>query len=479
MTIYIAGLGPGAASLLTREVADLLARGLPILLRTRHHPTVDELDPTGAWDNCDDLYATAGAFEEAYRAVAERVLARAAHGDLIFAVPGNPLFNEAAVPTVLEGAAAAAIRVQILPGLTYADAAAGALRLDLSRVQLCDALDLRGDTWRPALVAQCFNSDAAATLKLKLLETYPADHSVAWLRSVGTAEERVDWRPLSQIDHGAVSHLDTLYVPALAPESDTRRFDGLQHLMDRLHGPDGCPWDLAQTHESLRPHLLEEAYEVLEAIDGQEPARLAEELGDLLLQVLMHSAVAQRRGEFAIADVFEALFLKLLRRHTHVFGEAIAGSPEEVHRNWELQKQAESPGRSALDGVPASLPALAASQALQGRARRLGFDWPDVAGPLDKLHEEMAELTRAQSPAEREDELGDVFFVMTNLADRLGLDAEQALRRANHKFRRLFAGVERLAAERHLDMAALDLAGLDALWDEAKAAEPPLHPPAR
>jgi tetrapyrrole methylase family protein/MazG family protein len=471
MTILIAGLGPGRSALLTTETRALFDSGLPVLLRTRHHPTVAELDAAARWPSCDDLYESSGSFEAVYAGVVERVLARSGGGDLVYAVPGNPLIAERTVEGVLAAARSQGVPTRVYPAVSYVDAAAAALGQDLGAVQLCDALDLRIDARRPALISQVYDRDAATALKLRLLDVYPPEHPVTVLSGLGTEQETIRTFGLSSLDHRAFGYLDCLFVPALAPLEDLRRFDGLHHVVWRLHAPGGCPWDLEQTHLSLRPHLLEESYEALEAIDSGDLARLTEELGDVLLQVMMHAAVAERLGEFSLGDVLEHIARKLIRRHPHVFGDVVAASAEEVQQNWDVLKKAEKPGVSILDGVPVSLPALAASQSIQGRARRVGFDWPDIEGPLEKLQEEVAEFARAGDAAEREDEFGDILFVVANIGQRLGVDAEQALRGANAKFRRRFAAVEALAAAEGTDLTDLDLPGLDALWDRAKAAE--------
>ena len=252
---------------------------------------------------------------------------------------------------------------------------------------------------------------------------------------------------------------------------DLRQFEALEAIIRRLHGPDGCPWDREQTHESLRPHLLEESYELLEAIDAGRADAIAEELGDVLLQVLMHAAVAERLGEFAFGDVYERIAAKLIARHPHVFADGEAETAEDVRESWEALKRKERPGRSRLEGVPATLPALAESQTIQGRARRAGFDWPDIHGPLEKLAEEIAELALAETERDREEEFGDVLFVMAHIAATMGVDGEQALRRANGKFRRRFGRVEHLAAEGALDLNEMDPEARDELWERAKAAE--------
>jgi len=471
MTIHIAGLGPGRAELLTIDVRDLLASGMPIILRTRHHPTVATIDAEGSFADCDDLYNASASFDLVYDRIVDRVINAARSGDVVFAVPGHPLVAERAVVGIIARAESEGVSLQIHPGLSFADAAATALRRDMATVQLCDALDLRIDAQRPALVSQLYDRDTATALKLALLDVYPPDHPVTTLTALGTSDESVRITPLSELDHRPASHLDSIFLPELGPLEDLRRFDGLYAIIERLHAPDGCPWDREQTHTSLRPHLLEEAYEALEAIDAGDPARLIEELGDVLLQVLMHAAVATRTGEFTFADVTGHISRKLLRRHPHVFGDATAKTAEEVWQSWEALKQAEKPRSSILEGVPSSLPALAASQSIQGRARRIGFDWPDVEGPLEKLVEEVQEFARAQGASDREDEFGDILFVLANVAQRLGIDAEQALRRANTKFRRRFGAVEEIARTRNVDLKDLDLDALDALWNEAKAGE--------
>lgn len=468
-TIHIVGLGPGDPRQVTVETRELLASGLPVILRTRHHPSADALAPDAT--NCDDLYRTGADFESVYTAVAERVCEAATESDVVFAVPGHPLFAERAVTLTLERARAHSVVTRVYPAVSFVDVAAATLGLDLGTLQVCDATDFRFDARRPALVHQLYDRDTVTALKLSLLDVLHPEHEVTILSALGTPDEAVHTVALQALDHRPFGYLDTAFLPPIEALADLRRMDGLIDVVAQLHAPGGCPWDREQTHASLRPHLLEEAYETLEAIDRDDPAALTEELGDVLLQVLMHAEVAARNDEFVLADVVEHIAKKLIRRHPHVFGEATAATAEEVYQNWEQLKKQEKPRDSILDGVPVSLPALAASQSIQGRARRVGFDWPDIEGPLEKLREEIGEFARASGAAERVDEFGDILFVLVNVADHLGIEAEQALRGANAKFRRRFGAVERLARERGIDLKDLDLPGLDALWDEAKTAE--------
>ena len=267
---------------------------------------------------------------------------------------------------------------------------------------------------------------------------------------------------------------DSVLIPnPPIPEGRIGEFQSLIDIVARLRGPGGCPWDAEQTHESLKRNLLEECYETLEAIDAGKPAELADELGDILVQVAFHADIARAAGEFDIADVLTAINRKLIRRHPHVFGDANASDARQVERNWEQLKaeerrQAGKPEPSAMDSVPAALPALSAAQLIQDRAARFGFDWDEADGVLDKLVEEIGEFRAAATDAERLDEFGDVLFALVNVARWSGIQAEDALRQANGKFRSRYRIMERLASERGLDFAGLSLEEKEGLWQEAK-----------
>ena len=249
-------------------------------------------------------------------------------------------------------------------------------------------------------------------------------------------------------------------------------FQTLVAIVERLRAPGGCPWDREQTHESLKRNLLEEAHEVLEAIDGADPAVLSEELGDLLVQIAFHADIAREEGRFDFADVIERINRKLIRRHPHVFaGESVADA-REVERNWERIKAEERAAsgnrKSPVDGIPASLPALAASQLMQDRVARAGFEWDDVSGVLDKLEEEIGEFRRAGTKEEQVHELGDIFFALVNLSRWADAHAEDVLRQANSRFRTRYLGMEKLAGQRGLDFEALPLDRKEELWQEVK-----------
>jgi tetrapyrrole methylase family protein/MazG family protein len=284
----------------------------------------------------------------------------------------------------------------------------------------------------------------------------------------------------------------THVLPPVEPVANVASPYGIAWLADRLRQPDGCPWDREQDHQTLRPFLLEETYEVYDALDDGSTPMLAEELGDLLLQVILHAQYAAEEGVFDLADVQRSIMTKIVRRHPHVFGDVEAATATDVMRNWEQLKAAEraeraekggdgqaaGSGRSIEAGMPAafaglskSLPALAYADEMQGRAAALGYDWPDLEGVIDKVAEEASELLAAGGPAERHEEYGDLLFVIVNLGRKLGIDPEASLRAASRKFASRFARVERIAGERGVELRALGLDALDELWQEAKVEE--------
>jgi tetrapyrrole methylase family protein / MazG family protein len=316
-------------------------------------------------------------------------------------------------------------------------------------------------------------SDPVAVIR----RLYPADHPIG---RFGT-DEAVTVVGLTADDLQA-----PIYLAPVAPELAVASPWAMPWISARLRLPDGCPWDREQTHETLRNHLLEEAYEVYDALGSGATPALAEELGDLLLQVVLHAQLAAEDGVFDLTDVNASIASKIVRRHPHVFGDAEVRTSSDVNRQWERIKADERAGaepnapvdalspaapKGALDGVSRILPALAASQEMQERAANIGYEWPTVEGVLDKVAEELTELRQAPTPAERAEEYGDLLFVLVNVARWHGIEAEAALRAANDKFRRRFASVERQASERGVALRDLDFEGLDALWDTAKNEE--------
>lgn len=502
MAITIVGLGPGSPAHLTREAWDLLAQADEVYLRTARHPTVAALPTQLTLRSFDEVYDLADDLPTVYDRISERIveLGRRPQG-VTYAVPGHPLVGETSVQHILARAQAEGMPVRLVAGLSFIEPVLSLLGIDgLANLQLADATELalacypRLDPDRPSLVGQLYGQQMASDVKLTLMSAYPDNHPVTLVRAAGTQQATLIAIPLYELDQGqAVDHLTALYVPPIGclqgrPVPPVAGLPGFQETIARLRAPGGCPWDQQQTHQSLRPHLLEESYEVLAALDADDSDKLCEELGDLLMQIAMHVQIAAEEGEFRFADVISAIDRKLKRRHPHVFGDVKVQDADEVLRNWEAIKRQEAketgkgsrergegdegpPSVSSLDGVPTILPALARAQSLGERAARVGFDWPDVNGVVGKLGEEVGELCAAQDARARAWELGDLLFTLVNLARWLRLDAEEALRGACDRFSRRYAEMERHARTQAMDLADLSAEEKELLWEGAKASE--------
>jgi len=471
-TVVVVGLGPAGAELLTAAAADTIARIPHRFLRTARHPAAAAV--AGA-TTFDAVYETATTIDDVYPAIVEALVAAAAtHVVVLYAVPGSPLVAERTVELLRTDPR---VDVVVLPGLSYLDLAWAALGVDplATGVRLVDgrrfAVEAAGERG-PLLVAQCDRPEVLSDIKLAV-DTEPAEPVVV-LQRLGLPDQAVFEVPWADLDRVVEpDHLTTIWIPSLAAPvgQEVARFHELVRTLREQ-----CPWDRAQTHATLTRHLIEEAYELVEAIDDLDAAgndeHLVEELGDVLFQVEIHAAIAEQEGRFSMADVARGVHDKLVHRHPHVFGTVEVDGADEVVVNWEAIKRAEKGRSSVFEGIPGALPALSYAAKVQRKAAGLGFDWPDVDGALPKVAEETAELVAAAGdPARALDELGDLLFAVVNVARHLDLDPETALRGATAKFRTRFEAVEALATERGLVIAELDLAGLDALWDEVKAAE--------
>jgi tetrapyrrole methylase family protein/MazG family protein len=366
----------------------------------------------------------------------------------------------------------------VIDGLSFLEPVWSAIGVDpFPHTALVDALELAVlhvppfPTSAPALVAQIHSQAVASDVKLTLMSLYPDEHPVILVHAAGTEQVQIESLPLFEIDRSShIGLLTALYLPPLGPATS---FEAFQEVIARLRAPDGCPWDKEQTHQTLRSHLLEEAFEVLAALDADDGEAMREEFGDLLLQIVLHAQIASEAGEFNMSEVLESIHTKIVRRHPHVFGSEELKDVEGVLQNWERLKEAErsatgKAGAGLLEGVALALPALIQAEEYQKRAARVGFDWTDVQGVIDKVNEELEELGQAKDDIERAAELGDVLFAVVNLARWYEIDAESSLREANARFRSRFAQIEASARAQGRSLSDLSLDEMEALWQEAK-----------
>jgi tetrapyrrole methylase family protein/MazG family protein len=457
---------------------------MPVFFRTEIHPVVNQLREQGvSYRSFDYIYEQSAEFEQVYERIAQEVLRAAKNGDVVYAVPGHPLVAKQSVTNILAEADKIGVKVEILPAVSFLDAIFIVLKVDpVQGLKVLDGLqmDKQGiDPRVPTVITQVFNPLVAADVKLTLMDSYADDHQIAVVRAAGIpGEERVVWIPLYELDRLTwVDHLTSVFVPKGAGTKNSYDLTPLVEVIETLRSPEGCPWDIEQTHASLKQYMVEEVYEVLEAIDSRDTVKLCDELGDLLLQIVFHARIAEERGDFSIEGVINAVTEKMVRRHPHVFGDAQADTAEAVMVNWEKIKKTEKAGQNQnalLDGVPIGLPSLTRAYKLQGKAAKIGFDWDNIEDVWQKVAEETEEFKEAclhNNGDEMEQEMGDLLFAVVNVARFAGVEPETALHRTNKKFIERFHKMEKIASKRGLKLESLALCELDSLWNEAKGQE--------
>jgi len=480
--IILLGLGPGDPNLLTRQAWELINSAEEIYFRTLQHPVVRNIPGNVRTHSFDHLYENNESYEQVYNQIVEDVL-RLGHRSegVIYAVPGHPFIAETTSPEIARRAREAEIPVRIIEGISFIESIFTALGRDpFPQTVVIDALELVNahhppfPPSTPAVIAQIYSPSIASDVKLTLLAVYPDEHRIQLVHGAGTPDVLVESLPLYQVDRSThIGMVTSLYLPPLAPQSS---FESFQELIANLRAQDGCPWDREQTHQSLRPHLMEEVYEVLAAIDENDPQGMTEEFGDLLLQIVLHAQIANEYGEFDMTDILSGIHEKIVRRHPHVFSDLVVKDKETVLKNWELLKAEErqvglKKGDSTFDGVSMALPALVQADTYQKRVARVGFDWSNLQGVIDKVIEEFQEVQQTKSKAELEREIGDLLFSIVNLARWSDIDAESALRLANNRFRKRFISMEAQARLQARPLTEFSMDELDALWEIAKGNE--------
>lgn len=478
--IDIVGLGPGPGRYLTLETRDLLLSDIPVYLRTAIHPTVAELKSWGcAFSSFDSLYEQAEDFDKLYQKIIQHLLAEAkAHGQIVYAVPGNPLVAETTVKKLLEERDSS-VEIKIHTAVSCLDVIFESLKIDpTDGLHLLDGLSLELKELhldQPLLITQVYSQAIANEVKLTLLERLAPEFAITVIRAAGCDDEQKETISLKDLDRlDWIDHLTSVFVPA-GPIESHAPLEHLRHIIAQLRNPEGgCPWDLKQDHDSLRRFVLEEAYEVVSAIESEDPEALCEELGDLLLQVYLHAQVAQDHDDFDLDEVARGICDKLIYRHPHVFGDTSVEDIDEVKQRWEELKAREKAEKglirnSILDDLPGNMPALAMSEKIGKIVARVGFDWPVLSGVIDKIDEELTELKEACELDEPEaimHELGDTLFTLVNLARWFKLDPEDALRQTNRRFARRFQAMEK--ALNGQPLSELSAEKWEFFWQRAK-----------
>lgn len=496
--VTIVGLGPGSIDDVTLEAYRILVDAAnsdrTVYFRTIIHPTVEPLKkdiPTLRIESFDRLYDESEDWSSLYGQIAHEICVLAAQQPLIYVVPGHPLVGETSVQLVLQLARERGLSTHIVSGLSFIEPVCNLLELDPFEVgaQIVDATNLatlqpdeiasRIIPTTPLMIVQVYNRRLASEVKLALGEFYPDEWPVKLVRAAGVgAEEAVIEMPLYELDrNNFANHLSTLYVPPVDNLAALRAPETLRAITRRLRrDPDGCPWDRQQTHDSLKRYVIEETYEVVEALEEHSMEKLSEELGDLLLQVYLHAEIARQADEFTLGDVYEHINAKLIRRHPHVFGDIEVQNAGQVVQNWdEIKKQERASAgvdvqrESILDRVPQATPALMVSQEYQKRVAKNGFEFTSLDEVYAKLDEELAEIKQARTPVEQLEEVGDLLFIVAKLARFLHIDAEEALRLANRKFQRRFQHMEAIAQQEERLLTSYSISDWISMWTKAKA----------
>lgn len=457
-------------------------------VRTERHPAVGHLRASGLEvESFDARYDRGDSLDDVYRAIAESLIeAAAAHGEIAYGVPGNPAVAERTVELLHEADRAGRVSIRVVPGLSFADAAWARIGVDPmatgARVLDGRALDVATiDAGGPLLIAQCDHALTMGDVKVTLLERFDPATTVTVLQRLGLPDEQIVDLALADLDRAIEpDHLTAVYVPA-ASRSAPRELSQLLALAERLRAPDGCPWDAEQTHHSLSRYLLEESYEVVEAVDrlplaapgdtaADDPAYVAllDELGDLLYQVIFHAVLAEEAGAFGMADVARGIHDKLVRRHPHVFGDVDADTSDAVMANWEQIKKAEKGVASIVSGITPGLASLLYAHKLLRKAASVGLDPGDADTSLDRITG-AAEVLRRGEGAAADIALGELLAAAVAFARTQGIDAESVLRGWSARFKDRFEAMEHLAVDRGLDLHTLDPVDVESLWAAAGA----------
>lgn len=479
--IHIVGLGAGGIGQLTLETYRLLKSGKLVYIRTENHPAAQDLQEEGLeFQSFDAVYDQEASFEMVYRTIADKLIAKAKEGeDLIYAVPGNPVFGETSVMLLIRGLKEKNIPYHLYPATSFIDTSMVALEQDIiAGFKVIDAFEvgrMQPDPSCGNLILQVYDRQIMSEVKLRLMEKYPEDFRVFYLYHTGIPEEeKVIPLSLYEIDRETeIDHLTSLYLP---PVNDQfLGFEGLLTIMEVLRSPEGCPWDREQTHESVKGALIEETYEVIDAIETKDTDNFIEELGDLLFQIIFHAQLAKEKGLFSIDEVIAGINEKMVRRHPHVFKDIEVESTDEVLDNWDEIKKDEKHTKTLTEemrNVPRAFTALLEAYKVSQKAAKVGFDWPNAQAANAKVEEEFREVEEALAENDFthiEEEIGDLLFAVVNVARLSEVQPELALKKASAKFVNRFEEMESKAINDGVNLNEIDSEALEKRWNKAKS----------
>jgi tetrapyrrole methylase family protein / MazG family protein len=478
--IKVIGLGAGELDQMPLGVYKCLTGAEHVFLRTKEHPVIADLVAEGmTYTSFDSVYEEHDQFEEVYGAIVRTLLDESKDKDIIYAVPGHPLVAERTVQLLIEKKA----EIDIQGGQSFLDPLFTSLKMDpIEGFQFVDATSFVKEELQlrhHLIFCQVYDNFIASEVKLALMDRLlPDDYDVYIVTAAGTSFEEVKKVPLYMLDHEAsLNNLTSVYIPPVKDEALLyQEFATLRHIIATLRGPNGCPWDKEQTNESLKKYLIEEAYELLDAIDEEDDEHIVEELGDVLLQVMLHAQIGEDEGWFSIDEVIQVLSEKMIRRHPHVFGDVQVEGTNDVVANWnDIKKQEKDAPSSLLQSIPKGLPGLMKAYEMQKKAAKVGFDWDDVVPMLQKVEEELNEFRQERDNGASKEkmaaEFGDILFSLVNVARYYGLDPEEAIHATCKKFMYRFSYIEARVEQQGKKVEEMTLEQLDALWEEAKKAE--------
>lgn len=481
--IKIVGLGPGSSDALTLGTINALKSSSCIKLRTEKHPTVDYLREIGiVFDTYDFAYEKFDTFDEVYEFISDEVIKeyeQLENKELIYSVPGHPLVAEKSVELLINKCKAKNIECKLVTAVSFVDAMLEVLNIDpINGLAIIDAFDIKNqiiDKNKNIIITQVYNKLIASEVKLHLLDIYGDNVNVTFVRAAGVeGEEIVREIPLYELDR--IEEIDYLTSIFIGSQKDTYdSIEDLVNIMELLRSPEGCPWDREQTHESIKRCVIEEAYELAEAIEKDDDECIIEELGDLLLQVVFHCQIAREDGYFSLRDVINSICTKMIRRHPHVFSDVTVEGTEDVLSNWDDIKKVEKSIETVTDEmkrVAKGLPALIRAEKIQKKAQKVGFEWDNVDDAFNKVFEEyneVKEVYKSKNELRILDEIGDLFFAIVNVSRFLNIDSEEALNSTCDKFISRFGFIEDSAKELGKSLDDMTLEEMDNLWNKAKS----------